>query len=306
MRQQHRHRARPHDAAHYLLTDSYKLHAGDTILVHAAAGGTGQLLCQVASSLNAKVIGIVSTPAKAEVARAAGAEHGAWPVWAACMAGLTVQMCVRVCVCVCVCARACVCVCVWGGGVAVIVAPVGGTVDWVEEVLKLTHGVGVNAVYDGVGEPTFAKGLRALRTRGTMVLYGGAGGAVHTVPVDLLARGSKILTRPSLFDFISTHREYKIRLAGVLKVRACPPRCIRVWVRDCDYARGHARRGCCGLHARVNTARPWQWIKEGTMRPAVPAVHPLSDLRKLHGLLESRATTGKLLVGPWEKGVSKF
>jgi NADPH2:quinone reductase len=43
--------------------------AGDWVLVHAAAGGTGQLLCQLCSHIGAKVIGTTSTPEKAEVAK---------------------------------------------------------------------------------------------------------------------------------------------------------------------------------------------------------------------------------------------
>ncbi len=49
--------------------------AGDTILVHAAAGGVGQILCAWGKALGCTVIGTVSTPAKAEEARAAGADH---------------------------------------------------------------------------------------------------------------------------------------------------------------------------------------------------------------------------------------
>ncbi len=49
--------------------------SGDTILVHAAAGGVGLILCQWAKHLGATVIGVVSTEAKAELARAHGAAH---------------------------------------------------------------------------------------------------------------------------------------------------------------------------------------------------------------------------------------
>jgi NADPH2:quinone reductase len=59
--------------AHYLLLDSYKAQAGDTILVHAAAGGMGLLLTQLATKLGVRVIGTVSTPEKELLARAAGA-----------------------------------------------------------------------------------------------------------------------------------------------------------------------------------------------------------------------------------------
>ena len=61
--------------AHYLLHRTYKVQPGDTILVHAAAGGMGLILCQWAKALGAITVGTVSTEAKAEVARAAGCHH---------------------------------------------------------------------------------------------------------------------------------------------------------------------------------------------------------------------------------------
>ena len=61
--------------AHYLSHSSFPLKAGDTALIHAAAGGTGQLLVQMAHQIGARVIATVSTEAKAELARAAGADE---------------------------------------------------------------------------------------------------------------------------------------------------------------------------------------------------------------------------------------
>ena len=61
--------------AHYLAHGSYPLSEGDSALVHAAAGGVGLLLVQIAKRLGASVIGTVSTEAKAELAREAGADH---------------------------------------------------------------------------------------------------------------------------------------------------------------------------------------------------------------------------------------
>lgn len=60
--------------AHYLTHSTYTLKANDTALVHAAAGGTGLLLVQIAKLLGARVIGTISTEEKAELARAAGAD----------------------------------------------------------------------------------------------------------------------------------------------------------------------------------------------------------------------------------------
>jgi NADPH2:quinone reductase len=61
--------------AHYLACSTYPLKPGDACLVHAAAGGVGLLLCQVAKRRGATVVATVSTEAKAELARGAGADH---------------------------------------------------------------------------------------------------------------------------------------------------------------------------------------------------------------------------------------
>lgn len=61
--------------AHYLARTTFPLKEGDVCVVHAAAGGVGLLLCQIASMMGATVIGTTSTEAKAELARGAGAQH---------------------------------------------------------------------------------------------------------------------------------------------------------------------------------------------------------------------------------------
>jgi NADPH:quinone reductase len=61
--------------AQYLLHRTFKVQKGQTILVHAAAGGVGLILCQWASHIGANVIGVVSTPEKAKLAEANGARH---------------------------------------------------------------------------------------------------------------------------------------------------------------------------------------------------------------------------------------
>jgi NADPH2:quinone reductase len=60
--------------AHYLACTTYPLKPGDTCLVHAAAGGVGLLLCQMAKMRGARVIGTVSTEDKAKLARDAGCD----------------------------------------------------------------------------------------------------------------------------------------------------------------------------------------------------------------------------------------
>lgn len=61
--------------AQYLIRRTYRIQKGETILVHAAAGGVGLILCQWAHHLGVNVIGVVSTDAKADIAREHGAAH---------------------------------------------------------------------------------------------------------------------------------------------------------------------------------------------------------------------------------------
>lgn len=61
--------------AQYLLRRTFRVKAGDRVLVHAAAGGVGLILCQWAKALGAKVIGTVGSPEKAVLAKKAGAKH---------------------------------------------------------------------------------------------------------------------------------------------------------------------------------------------------------------------------------------
>ena len=61
--------------AQYLLRQTYRVKEGDWILVHAAAGGVGQILCQWGRALGARVIGTVGSPEKARIAKKAGAQH---------------------------------------------------------------------------------------------------------------------------------------------------------------------------------------------------------------------------------------
>ena len=61
--------------AHYLVRDTYAIQPGDTVLIHAAAGGMGLLLVQLAKLLGAHVIGTTSTAEKAALAKEHGADH---------------------------------------------------------------------------------------------------------------------------------------------------------------------------------------------------------------------------------------
>jgi NADPH2:quinone reductase len=61
--------------AHYLVYDTYRLKKGETTLIHAAAGGVGLLLVQMAHNIGARIIGTVSTEEKAKLAREAGVDE---------------------------------------------------------------------------------------------------------------------------------------------------------------------------------------------------------------------------------------
>ncbi len=131
-------------------------------------------------------------------------------------------------------------------------------VDFSMEVKRLTAGRGLPVVYDSVGKSTFEKSLACLRTRGTMVLFGGSSGAVP--PFDLIrlsTMGSLYVTRPTLKDYIATREELTTRAADVMN----------------------------GLAA-------------GTLKLRMEHTYPLADAAQAHRDLESRRTTGKLLLIP--------
>jgi NADPH2:quinone reductase len=198
--------------AHYLLHDTYPVSAGDTVLVHAAAGGMGLLLTQIAARLGARVIATVSNEEKERLARRAGAAE---------------------------------------------VIRYGDGVDVAAAVRALTNGVGVAAVYDGVGAATFDASLASLRRRGMLALYGAASGPVPPVdPMRLYDAGSVFLTRPTLAHYIATPEELRHRAASLF-----------VYLTD-------------GLSVRIHRR------------------YPLAEAGRAQADLESRATTGKLLLIP--------
>ncbi|HWO59682.1 MAG TPA: quinone oxidoreductase [Umezawaea sp.] len=198
--------------AHYLAASTYPIHAGDTVLVHAAAGGVGLLLVQLAKSRGARVIGTVSTAEKEALAREAGADE---------VIRYT-------------------------------------EVDFVEEVERLTDGVGVNAVYDGVGKDTFDGSLKVLKPRGYLVLFGASSGPVPPVdPQRLNAAGSVFLTRPRLAHYVADREELEWR-AGEL----------------------------------------FAAILDGSLKIAIGGRYPLAEARRAHEDLQGRRTTAKLLLIP--------
>jgi len=130
--------------------------------------------------------------------------------------------------------------------------------DFEQETKRLTDGKGVHVVYDGVGKTTFEKGLNVLRPRGYMVLFGGASGAVP--PVDPIV----LMQKGSLFLTRPTLVNY-IAAREELEQRS---------------------------------SDVFGWILSGKLKLRVGQVYPFRDVAQAHRDLESRKSTGKLLLIP--------
>jgi NADPH:quinone reductase len=198
--------------AHYLVFSTYPLKPGETALIHAAAGGVGQLLVQLAKMRGARVIATVSNPEKAEIARGLGADE---------IILYTKE-------------------------------------DFETEVKRLMDGKGLDVVYDGVGQATFAKGLNCLKPRGYMVLYGQSSGPVEPVnPQILNQKGSLFLTRPTIAHYTLTREEL-------------------LW--------------------RANDL--FGWIASGELEIRIDKSFPLKEAGAAHTYMENRQTKGKVLIIP--------
>src|SRR6185312_5812460 len=196
--------------AHYLAADSYPIEDGDWVIVHAAAGGVGLLLTQIAKSRGGRVIATTSTQEKADLARGAGADE----------------------------------VIDYDGFAA--------------RAREITDGQGVAAVYDGVGQATFAEGLKALRPTGRMILYGAASGQPDPLNLAVLApAGSLYVQRPTLQTYTRTPELLRDRAAALFEL-----------------------------------------IAGGKLDVRIGARYPLEQARQAHEDLEARKTTGKLLLIP--------
>ncbi len=198
--------------AHYLAYSTYPLKEGETALVHAGAGGVGLLLTQMAARIGARVITTVSSEAKAELSREAGASD-------------TILYTEQ---------------------------------DFEAEVKRLTHGKGVDVVYDSVGKTTFEKSLNCLRPRGLLALFGGSSGPVP--PFDLIqlsGKGSLYVTRPTLWHYVATRSELEWRAGEVLN-----------------------------------------WAASGELKLRTEHVYSLTEASQAQTDMEARKTTGKILLEP--------
>ncbi|MFN8099077.1 MAG: quinone oxidoreductase [Dermatophilaceae bacterium] len=198
--------------AHYLVHSTYAVQPGDQCLVHAAAGGVGQLLVQLIVAKGAHVLATAGSGDKLAIAERLGA---------------------------------------------------GTLINYREEdiaqaVRAATDGLGVQVAYDGVGRDTFDASLASLRTRGMLVLFGGASGQVPAFDIQRLnAAGSAYLTRPSLGAYLRTRAELLWRGSDILDALA-----------------------------------------DGSLHLEIGGRWPLTEAASAYDALESRQTTGKLLLIP--------
>lgn len=182
-------------------------------MVHAAAGGVGQLLIQLCKIKGARVLGLTSSNAKRDVALAVGADE----------------------------------VLLYGDGER----------DWVHSARHWSvGGDGVSVVYDSVGS-TLKGSFDAVRTKGTVVFYGMAGGDPALIDPRMLMDSSKTLTGGDLWNHVTT-REERIRRSSSL----------------------------------------FADLTAGRLRLDSPRIFALSDGADAHRLMESRLSTGKIVLVP--------
>lgn len=204
----------------YVLTQQvYRVKQGDWVLVQAAAGGVGLMLVQLAKAYGAAVIGTVSSAAKVDAAREAGADH---------VVVYTEQ-------------------------------------DFQTEVLRLTNGQGVHVVYDAVGQTTFEAGMRSLRKRGHMVVYGQTSGS-----------------GPLMLDVNRLSGITADSFAGSLTV---------TWAAASHYIEDQGDLLACARAV-------FDLMREGHLNIRVAERLPLDQAADAHRLLESRQVAGKVLLIP--------
>jgi NADPH2:quinone reductase len=159
--------------AQYLLRSLFKVKKKHIVLVHAAAGGVGQLLTQWANHLGATVIGTVGSKEKVAIAKKNGCHH-------------------------------------------VILYR---DEDVAKRVAEITKGKKCDVVYDGVGKTTFVSSLDSLKPRGMLATYGNASGPVEGVNLGILAaKGSLIVSRPTMAHYFATRKELEAGARDLMKV----------------------------------------------------------------------------------------
>lgn len=128
--------------------------------------------------------------------------------------------------------------------------------DFAAEVRRITGGAGVQVIYDSVGRTTFRPGLEVLAPRGTMVLFGQSSGPVEPIDPQLLNQKGSLFLTRPSLGHYTATREELLRRAGEL----------------------------------------FSWIEAGELSVRIGAEFSLEDAAAAHRALESRSTTGKVLL----------
>jgi NADPH2:quinone reductase len=122
------------------------------------------------------------------------------------------------------------------------------TQDFAKEVLEITNGKGVDAVYDGVGLKTFEKPLEAIKLRGMFLSFGNASGMVATIDVKKhLAPKAVFFTRPSVLPYTATRPELELSADRVFS--AMKEGKIKINISH-KYSLDEAQKAHEDLHAR--------------------------------------------------------
>lgn len=130
--------------------------------------------------------------------------------------------------------------------------------DFEQEIARLTDGEGVDVVYDSVGRTTFEGSLRSLKPRGYLVLYGQSSGPVEPFDAQLLNRYGSLFLTRPSLGHYAETREE--------------------------------------LQERADDV--FEWVRDGRLTLRIDRELPLTEAAEAHRLLESRATSGKLLLIP--------
>jgi NADPH:quinone reductase len=130
--------------------------------------------------------------------------------------------------------------------------------EMLNEVKRLTHGRGVQVVYDSVGQSTVNDSLDALAPRGMLVAFGQSSGPIPPLdPLVLSRKGSLFFTRPMLAHYVATREELLARSTDLFR-----------------------------------------WIEDRAMHVRIDRTFSLADAADAHRALEGRATSGKLVLKP--------
>jgi NADPH2:quinone reductase len=130
--------------------------------------------------------------------------------------------------------------------------------DFKDAVRRLTDGKGVRVVYDSVGRDTFEKSLDCLAPRGLLVLFGQSSGAVAPFDAQVLSAKGSLFLTRPTLAHYTATREELLRRANEI----------------------------------------FGWIADGSLKVRIGATFPLADAAHAHTELQSRRTTGKVLLLP--------